>query len=425
MIRTKQALIIIGDCLALGIAFGIMILLRFDSNRDAFLILAQIRIFTGLFIGWILIFYIFDLYTIRRITPTPRSVGLLGLALSVAVLISSVFFYLFPNTLGIAPKLNLLLVGLFSFGTMVLWRRYAHRFLSTAVRYRIVLIGEGQLLAAIATEITQNPHIGTITNHYSTIPQTIDTSTHLIITETTDYATIFPILQSTHAELLSVADAYELLFGKVSIALLTDTTALHLIGEHDAHHFYAIRRFFEILIAGSVLLLTSPLLIIAGIAIYIEDRGPIVYTQRRVGRYGALFTIYKLRSMHIHAEQHGAQWATTNDPRTTLVGAFLRKTHIDELLQMINIIKGELALVGPRPERPEFVSRLEQEIPYYALRHTIRPGFTGWAQIKFHYARTDAESREKFAYDLYYIKHQSLLLDSGILLKTLQIIFTH
>jgi lipopolysaccharide/colanic/teichoic acid biosynthesis glycosyltransferase len=125
------------------------------------------------------------------------------------------------------------------------------------------------------------------------------------------------------------------------------------------------------------------------------------------------------------AETNGAVWASSNDPRVTRVGTLIRKLHIDEIPQMINIIRGDIALVGPRPERPTFVSSLENDLPYYFLRHTITPGFTGWAQIMFRYARTTLDAKEKYEYDLYYIYNRSLFIDIGILLKTIQIIFTH
>jgi lipopolysaccharide/colanic/teichoic acid biosynthesis glycosyltransferase len=129
--------------------------------------------------------------------------------------------------------------------------------------------------------------------------------------------------------------------------------------------------------------------------------------------------------MRTDAETHGAAWADKQDSRITRIGRVLRATHLDEVPQMYNIIKGDLALIGPRAERPEFVATLEQHIPYYYLRHTIKPGFTGWAQIKYRYARSIDDSREKFEYDLYYLKNKSPLLDIGIILKTLQIMFTH
>jgi lipopolysaccharide/colanic/teichoic acid biosynthesis glycosyltransferase len=171
-------------------------------------------------------------------------------------------------------------------------------------------------------------------------------------------------------------------------------------------------------------------MLIGAVAKWAEDGGPIFIKQHRVGKHGKLFTIYKLRSMQAlnkdgSAETNGAVWATAKDPRITPVGHILRTTHLDEVPQMYNIIKGDLALIGPRAERPEFVAELEQQIPYYYLRHTIKPGFTGWAQIKYRYARSIQDSREKFEYDLYYLKNKSPLLDIGIVLKTLQIIFTH
>ena len=130
--------------------------------------------------------------------------------------------------------------------------------------------------------------------------------------------------------------------------------------------------------------------------------------------------------MKTNAEEGGAKWSSgANDARVTTVGKLLRKTHIDEIPQMINILKGDIALVGPRPERPEFVEVLEKEIPYYSFRHIIKPGFTGWAQIKYRYANTTESSREKFEYDLYYIKNRNIFIDIGIIIRTIQIIFTH
>jgi len=129
--------------------------------------------------------------------------------------------------------------------------------------------------------------------------------------------------------------------------------------------------------------------------------------------------------MRTDAEKGGAQWADKEDSRVTRFGKFLRKSHLDEIPQMINVFMGDMSVIGPRPERPEFVETLEREIPLYDLRHIIKPGFTGWAQVRFRYARTVSESREKFEYDLYYIKNKSFILDAGILLKTIQIIVTH
>ncbi len=134
---------------------------------------------------------------------------------------------------------------------------------------------------------------------------------------------------------------------------------------------------------------------------------------------------YKFRSMSMDAEENGPQWSSKKDNRTTNIGRIIRSLHIDEIPQMWNIIRGDIALVGPRPERPEFVEELEHKIPFYYLRHSIIPGFTGWAQIKFRYAGNVIDSKEKFEYDLYYMKNRNIFMDLGILARTVQIIFTH
>jgi len=152
------------------------------------------------------------------------------------------------------------------------------------------------------------------------------------------------------------------------------------------------------------------------------NRGKLFYTQKRVGRRGKLFTIIKFRSMVSNAEKNGAEWSKKGDVRITPFGRILRKTRIDEVPQFINVLKGEMSLIGPRPERPVFVTKLENELPYYALRHVIRPGLTGWAQVMHPYARTVKDQHEKLLFDLYYIKERNLLLDLKIVIKTISAI---
>ena len=148
----------------------------------------------------------------------------------------------------------------------------------------------------------------------------------------------------------------------------------------------------------------------------------MVYRQQRVGQYGRDFTMLKLRSMQIDAEAGGPQWATQGDSRVTRLGAFMRAYRIDELPQLVNILRGEMSLIGPRPERPVFVQELRNKIPYYDLRYTVRPGITGWAQIRYRYAATEEESHVKLQYDLYYVKNLSLALDAQILIETARVV---
>lgn len=183
----------------------------------------------------------------------------------------------------------------------------------------------------------------------------------------------------------------------------------------------ASKRLLDLVLAYSILIFLAPLLILTVIAIRLDSKGPILYRQTRVGLDGRPFRIFKFRSMRIDAEKDGAQWAKTNDDRVTRVGRFIRKVRIDEIPQALNIIANEMSFVGPRPERPEFVELLQQEIPNYQERHFVKPGLTGWAQVNFEYGDSIDDAREKLKYDLYYIKHFSVLLDIVIVLKTVRV----
>jgi exopolysaccharide biosynthesis polyprenyl glycosylphosphotransferase len=171
------------------------------------------------------------------------------------------------------------------------------------------------------------------------------------------------------------------------------------------------------------LLLTMPLIVLTAIAVKLDSRGPIFYRQERVGLHNTNFDIFKFRSMRTDAEKSGPVWAGAGDNRVTRVGRIIRKLRIDELPQFINILRGEMSFIGPRPERPVFVTQLEQLIPYYSERHLVKPGLTGWAQVCYPYGASFEDAREKHQYDLYYIKNQSPLLDAIILLETARVVF--
>jgi lipopolysaccharide/colanic/teichoic acid biosynthesis glycosyltransferase len=166
-----------------------------------------------------------------------------------------------------------------------------------------------------------------------------------------------------------------------------------------------------------------PLMIIIALLVKVDSTGPVFYTQKRVGEKGEVFDIIKFRSMRVDAETSGSpQWAVRNDPRVTRAGKILRAMRLDELPQLINVLRGDLDFVGPRPERPEFVEELKRVIPYYTLRHSVKPGLTGWAQVMFPYSGTVEESKNKLQYDLFYIKNMSVKLDFLILFKTMKIV---
>jgi exopolysaccharide biosynthesis polyprenyl glycosylphosphotransferase len=183
----------------------------------------------------------------------------------------------------------------------------------------------------------------------------------------------------------------------------------------------ALKRALDIVAALGLLLFLSPVILATVIAIRLESCGPALYRQRRVGLNGAEFDILKFRSMRADAEKNGAQWASVNDNRITRVGAIIRKTRIDEIPQAINVLRGEMTFVGPRPERPEFVRLLEQKIPHYHQRHRVKPGITGWAQVKHEYTASVEGAREKLCYDLYYVKNFNIGLDLAIMAKTVRV----
>ncbi|HRH81069.1 MAG TPA: TIGR03013 family PEP-CTERM/XrtA system glycosyltransferase [Thiobacillaceae bacterium] len=184
-----------------------------------------------------------------------------------------------------------------------------------------------------------------------------------------------------------------------------------------------VKRVFDLTVSFLLMIATLPLLLITAMLIRLESRGPIFYTQTRVGQYGEEFTIFKFRSMFTDAEKDGLpQWARKNDDRTTRVGRLIRRVRIDELPQLFNVFLGQMSFVGPRPERPYFVNELATQIPYYNSRHSVKPGITGWAQVRFTYGASIEDAMEKLQYDLYYVKNHSLFLDLMILLQTAQVV---
>lgn len=422
MIHQRTFALLVGDIAALLLSFFLMLSIRFTTLQEEAYIGAHIKVFGILFIVWLLVFFIFDLYNIRRVHINPRTIGLLFAAMVANIFISILYFYLFPES-SIAPKTNLVIIASAAFLFLVVWRRLFYLLFTKQFTRQISIIGNDPLIEDLSSELAAHPQIGTIAYCADCIPETIP-QTHIIISNENPEQIVF-LSRKTGAQILSLASAYETLFGKIHLSLMNEEKALTYISREENAGLHFLYRTVEILIAVFVLLITSPFLLIAMLAIFLEDGTPIFYTQKRVGKNGKLFSVYKLRTMKKDAEKQGVLWATENDPRITTLGKILRKTHIDEIPQMINIIKGDIALVGPRPERPEFVAELEKTIPYYFLRHSIRPGFTGWAQIKYRYARSVDDSKEKFEYDLYYIKNKNPLLDIGIVLKTIQIIFTH
>jgi exopolysaccharide biosynthesis polyprenyl glycosylphosphotransferase len=212
---------------------------------------------------------------------------------------------------------------------------------------------------------------------------------------------------------------YERLLGELPVDSIDERGVLGSGFNVGSFHSGLVKRPIDIMLAAMGLLLGAPLMLFCALLVRLSGPGPIIYRQIRVGRYSRQFWIYKFRTMHIDAEKNGAVWATKGDSRVTTIGKFLRKTRFDELPQLWNILVGDMSLVGPRPERPEFVAELRRHVPHYDLRHLVQPGLTGWAQVRFRYGSSIADSQRKLAFDLFYVRHCNLAFDAAIWLRTL------
>lgn len=225
-------------------------------------------------------------------------------------------------------------------------------------------------------------------------------------------------------QITELASFFEQRTGKIHIDAWSPGRMIFLDGFDNNVWRMMVKRLFDMTVASIGLLLAAPVMLLLVLIVRHESkwRDPAIYKQIRTGQHGQPFTIYKFRSMVVDAERSGAVWAQKNDPRVTKVGAFMRKTRLDELPQLWNVLKGDMSFVGPRPERPEFVEQLSHKIPFYAMRHRVKPGITGWAQVNYPYGDSEADTREKLQYDLYYIKNYSLFLDLTILVQTAEVV---
>jgi len=218
-----------------------------------------------------------------------------------------------------------------------------------------------------------------------------------------------------------LATIYEKYTGKIAVENLRPSWLIFSDGFRKGRVHDLVKRALDIAFAATGLLLALPIMLLVAIAVRLSSRGPAMYHQERVGQYGRVFVLHKFRSMRVDAEKDtGAVWARSNDDRVTRVGGFLRRARLDELPQLWNVLRGDMSLVGPRPERPEFVSSLTRQIPYYGQRHSVRPGITGWAQVRYAYGATVEDALEKLQHDLFYIKNRTLSLDLFIVAKTVK-----
>ena len=226
-------------------------------------------------------------------------------------------------------------------------------------------------------------------------------------------------------KVLDLSSFFERVRGQVRIDSLRASWLIYGEGFRQGWGRTLVKRIFDLVASSILLVLAAPVMVLAAILIAVEDGAPIFYRQERVGLGGRLFKVTKFRSMRRDAERDGKpRWASANDDRVTRIGRFIRKVRIDELPQLFNVLKGEMSLVGPRPERPFFVDQLTRDIPFYAVRHCVKPGVTGWAQVRYQYGSSVDDAINKLQYDLYYVKNHTLFLDTVVLFETVRVVLT-
>lgn len=426
MISQKKTLILFGDVVALTISFFITLFLSFPENLE-YQISLHTQPFILLYSIWILIIYIFNLYDNQNIRPTVLTAQKIILSLLVCGVVGISMFYLFP-IFSISPKSNLF-INLIIFGILfTIIRRFSSEIIIGQFSERIGIFGVKKESEELFKTLSEKNSLGykaiIISESIDEILSLKPSVEKIIIAKNIDTDSLMKITKRG-IQTTTLLTAYEQTYEKIPVNLMDDNVTVEILSKEKNIFYKILSKILSISLGLFIILITLPVTIISSIIIKIEDGREILYKQMRVGKNHKNFLVWKFQSMKQNAEISGAVWAEEKDPRITKFGKILRKLHIDEIPQMINIIKGDITLVGPRPERPEFVEKLEKEIPYYFLRHSIKPGFTGWAQIKYRYARSVDDSQSKFEYDLYYLKNRNIFLDIGIILKTVQIIFTH
>lgn len=387
--------------------------------------------------------YYFDLYEPSRISERWEIYFRLLLVLGFLSFLLSAITWIFPAA-DIAH--SVILLGLaFLTAALVAWRLTYEWIISKSIfREHVYVLGGGERAQAVVELITNRKDIGMevvgweantpegpITReHFSASLEEFhkaDLKINRVVVAMQDRRGALPVrellkLRFDGVIIEDACDLQERLSGKLLLDGLRPSNFIYSQGFRVKPSQQIARRIVSTLAAATGLLLFAPFLPFVMLAVRLSSKGPIFFRQTRVGLGGRNFQVVKFRTMRTDAEATGAKWASKNDPRVTPIGGFMRKTRLDEVPQLWNVLRGDMGFVGPRPERPEFVPWLSEQIPYFDLRHMIRPGLTGWAQVRYGYGATLAETREKLEYDLYYIKHMSLGLDLLIMFETVKTI---
>lgn len=436
--KIKQLFLLAGDIIILYLSLFLSLCLRHLELPTKVLWQNHVNVFSFIFIGWILIFYIAGLYNLYFAVNNSRFFKLSINSIFTASIFSISFFYIFPQT-HVSPKTFFVIFIVICTILFLLWRQFFNLSLKSYLPKIIIgIIDLNKESEELINEIEKNPHLGykigfifnsekedlsnlkskIVNSKVNTVVLTSD------IQQSHELRSILLEYLPLHVNYINVANFYEMLTGKIPIFAVDKIWFLENLNKKKKKYFDSFKRFYDMILALSILIISLPFWPIIAIIIKIESKGTIFFCQKRVGINEKIFTLIKFRTMGMDAEAKGPQWALQNDSRATHFGRFLRITRIDEIPQVINVLRGEMSLIGPRPERPEFVQQLKQKIPFYNERHLIKPGLTGWAQINYQYGASVKDALKKLQYDLFYIKNRSIYLDISISLKTIMTILS-
>lgn len=448
----KKLVLFVGDFLILEGSLMLTLLIRYRGEFNYYIWDVHLLPFIFIYLFWIIIFYTHNLYDLKIAINKPNFYQSLIRAYLFSAGLTILVFYFFPQLI-IAPKTNLFINIIISFGFIYAWRNLFNKTLkSNRLLSNVAIIGLNEESLNLAKQIIDHPQMG-----YNLVVLIDEGAESLAATDLPreikiihDLKNLKNIIKQEKIEMLIISSDihkaadlqkilmeclplkvafvdlptfYETVTGKIPLKAINQMWFLENITTHKKIFYDFLKRIFDFLLSCLIFIPSILLAPLIAIAIKIDNRGPAIFKQKRTGKNGKSFTAIKFRSMYPNAEKHGPMWAQKNDPRVTRVGKILRKTRLDEIPQLINIIRGEMSFVGPRPERPEFIEELEREIPFYRQRLLVKPGLTGWAQIEGPaYGGSKEETLQKLQYDLFYIKNYSLLLDLGIILKTVNIV---
>lgn len=438
--KKESLVLLVGDIFAFTISLWISLILRngevpsFESFLDNF------TPFFILFLIWITFFFIAGLYEKKRIIQRKRLPELLLKTQILNSVVAIIFFYTFPY-FGVAPKTILFLCITISLGLSFVWRVYAISKLNIKSKVNAVMIATGSNAIALKEEIDHNPQSGfsicktfDMENNpglsFQEILNVIKTENVKVIIVDSRSVAVLPILPDLYKLIFSninfvdFYDLYEDIFDRLPVSLIDYGWFLENISTEKRNTYEFFKRVMDLVLAVPAFIVSLPFYIFVYIGIKIQDNGPIFIVQERVGKNNKLIRVLKFRSMN----RNETDISKKTDNKVTRFGSFLRVSRIDELPQLINVIKGDLTIVGPRPELPSGVKLYAEQIPYYNVRHIIKPGLFGWAQLYHenhpHHGVDVVETENKLSYDLYYIKHRSFPLDIIIALKTIKILLS-